>query len=353
MALSVTEIRAMGRAMAQKVEETPKSGLVAAVASARDKAEKLRAAAPERLGARARRRGESAAPGERAQAPSVFPPQGLAVWWRRFSAAKETAVETRSGEPVAMDAPPTRDSWAAGLPDPETAGQCPVQRAVGLLDRARRAGDDSEAAAFAAEAIELAPELAQARHILGARKLARGESDGVHHMIAAMGLDPRVARQAHGPVVEFLNARPDVEGAAGYLRSFAGLGPALAKADRERLSGPSPIEAFLPAGLSEVQIEAARRAFAREPAIAQAAVARRKTTMWPDLPAFIAVVDVKSDSPARGDAARPAVEKRLADAFAALGAYGTVCVLRPSGPLEKLVARRIGAAKGAWIYRAA
>ena len=137
------------------------------------------------------------------------------------------------------------------------------------------------------------------------------------------------------------------------MRSFAGLGPALAKADRERLSGPSPIEAFLPAGLSEVQIEAARRAFAREPAIAQAAVARRKTTMWPDLPAFIAVVDVKSDSPARGDAARPAVEKRLADAFAALGAYGTVCVLRPSGPLEKLVARRIGAAKGAWIYRAA
>ena len=385
MALSVHELRAIGRAVLPPAENARENGLAILLAKARKKAESPRpsaAAQPappepapvETSEARTRPAAVVAAfaprdpvgklsplkhwPRKRAHAATAPLVSSTAPrdWLRRFSAARLQPAGTPQEYPdivLESRAPATLVDASETTPAPTIeAGFCPAREAMGLIEQARRLGDGDEALTFAECAVEIAPELASARFALGSLKIARGDAGGIHHMIAAMGLDPRVAKQACEPAMSFLRAHPETEGADGYLRSLAGLANALAKADRERQRRPGLVERFFPAGLAAVECAAVSASLAREDSIASATVARRRTSLWPDLPAFIVVVDVKKNAGRRGKVEAMAANNRVARALAALGVYGTTCALRPTSPGEHLVAKRIRGVNGAWTYRA-
>ncbi len=206
-------------------------------------------------------------------------------------------------------------------------------------------------AADPSRGLEALRDLSRARHANGLDRIEQGDAEGVADLIEAMWIDPRLASSAHRLALDILPLHPSPSVAAQHRRSLKKLGKALIRADRERQRPPRLWDLHRPAALSPDAAAAIHAAFSQNERIETALIVRRRTKLWPELPAFVVILrdcDSWLGGHAENDFAR---DSELLTTVEKIGAFGTACVLYPTTMLEHLIARRISRTPGVWFFQ--
>lgn len=337
MGYSVSELRAIGRAIPIPVEE-PKRDARAVLAEARARLKDGVTSLP--------------APGgllKKLARPRVE--SGPDETIEQMAEVAAPVVET-SPAPVArvVEAkPPVLDA----TPAPEKKRE---QAAVFLTPFSEIESDAQFAATSSAQqqaqshASHVAPEAAHALLASGMRKIEADDHDGLDDLVSAILHDPRVANFALPRACSYLASWPDGAEKDAYNACLDRIFVDLATADRERQRAPRLFERFQSASLADFEVSAFNAILSFNPDIVAATLARRPTTQWVELPAFAISIHLRRGWKGKTAEHRADAEKRLMAGLEAMGAYGTVIAIYPTTVRDYLLTWRWRRMKGAWRY---
>ena len=231
---------------------------------------------------------------------------------------------------------------------------CPLQQAAACLNRAETVMDDPDrAAALAFRALSLAPEFGRAHLVVGLLRSRRGEAEGLDHLLRSVELDPRRSHQAFAAIGAFLRKSHGHPRATDVRETIAALSDRAGMWATEREREPGLIESFLPADLGPSAETAIRAALALNHDVAEATIARRATSEWRHLPAFIVALRLRPQWRGASLADEEGASGGLAGLAGVIDVYGSVQTVYPGGVRENFLLWRLRRARGAFHYRRA
>ena len=257
-----------------------------------------------------------------------------------FRAAAAKRLETLTGAPAPAQTTTLAGSSRLGL--------------EAMLDNVRDAiavKDLDLAETLANSALSHGTALARAHLNLGIIGVIRDQPHCLDELLNAARLDLRMLPLAAANVDIFINDHPTTPGALDCRQKIRALAADAEKAGEERYAE----NLFGTLGAADLSADARAtilQALGSDPNIRAAALARRRVTLWPGLPAYSLCIRIRHGWEGSSPAQEAAATQRLEAVVGIIELFGTVAVTYPTQLREHIAAWRIGRTKGALVYAA-